>query len=54
MLTEWMEEADVQTTDVYDEITYENVREYLAPEVQETLAVIDEQEAALEQAQAKQ
>ena len=52
LLAKWMKEADVQTTDVYDEITYENVREYLAPEVQETLAVIDEQEAALEQAQA--
>ena len=52
MLTEWMEEADVQTTEACGEITYENVREYLAPEVQETLAVIDEQEAALEQAQA--
>ena len=46
LLAQWMEEADVQTTDVYDEITNENVRDYLPAEVQEIL----NQEDAIEQA----
>ena len=39
-------EADVQTTDVYDEITNQNVRDYLPAEVQEVL----NQQDAIEQA----
>ena len=46
LLAQWMEEADVQTTDVYHEITNENVRDYLPAEVQEIL----NQEDAIEQA----
>ncbi|HIX91211.1 MAG TPA: peptidylprolyl isomerase [Candidatus Agathobaculum pullicola] len=41
LLTQWMEEADVQTTEVYDEITYQNVRDYLPAEVQEVLNTQD-------------
>lgn len=41
LLTQWMEEADVQTTEVYDEITYQNVREYLPADVQEILNAQD-------------
>lgn len=41
LLTQWMEEADVQTTEVYDQITYQNVREYLPTEVQELLNAQD-------------
>lgn len=33
LLTQWIEAADVETTDVYDEITYENVADYLSDEV---------------------
>ena len=46
LLAQWMEEADVQTTDTYDQITNENVRDYLPAEVQEIL----NQEDAIEQA----
>ena len=48
LLTQWMEEADVQTTDTYDEITYQNVYDYLPAEVQERLAAAeaDEEQAA--------
>lgn len=41
LLTQWMQEADVQTTDVYDEITYQNVRDYVPAEVQEILNAQD-------------
>lgn len=41
LLTQWMEEADVQTTEVYDEITYQNVREYLPADVQDILNAQD-------------
>lgn len=48
LLSQWMEEADVQTTDTYDEITYQNVYDYLPAEVQERLAAAeaDEEQAA--------
>lgn len=41
LLTRWMQEADVQTTETYDEITYQNVRDYLPAEVQEILNAED-------------
>lgn len=41
LLTQWMQEADVQTTETYDEITYQNVRDYLPAEVQEILNAED-------------
>lgn len=41
LLTQWMGEADVQTTEVYDEITYQNVREYLPADVQDILNAQD-------------
>lgn len=41
LLTQWMQEADVQTTETYDEITYQNVREYLPTEVQQILNAQD-------------
>mgnify|MGYP001624129872 CR=1 FL=1 len=41
LLTQWMQEADVQTTETYDEITYQNVRDYLPAEVQEILNAQD-------------
>lgn len=41
LLTQWMQEADVQTTETYDEITYQNVREYLPADVQEVLNAQD-------------
>lgn len=47
LLTQWMEEADVQTTEVYDEITYQNVREYLPTDVQE---ILNAQDAASDEA----
>lgn len=47
LLTQWMEEADVQTTEVYDEITYQNVREYLPADVQD---ILNAQDAASEEA----
>ena len=47
LLTQWMEEADVQTTKVYDEITYQNVREYLPADVQD---ILNAQDAASEEA----
>lgn len=47
LLTQWMEEADVQTTEVYDEITYQNVREYLPADVQE---ILNAQDAASDEA----
>ena len=49
LLQQWMSEADVQTTEVYDEITGENVRDYLPAEVQE---VLNEQDAIEQAAQA--
>ena len=49
LLQQWMSEADVQTTEVYDEITYQNVRDYLPAEVQE---VLNEQDAIEQAAQA--
>ena len=48
LLQEWMDEADVQTTEVYDEITNENVRDYLPAEVQ---AILDEEDAVEQAAQ---
>lgn len=41
LLTQWMQEADVQTTETHDEITYQNVRDYLPAEVQEILNAED-------------
>lgn len=41
LLTQWMQEADVQTTETYDEITYQNVRDYLPAAVQEILNAQD-------------
>lgn len=41
LLTQWMQEADVQTTETYDEITYQNVRDYLPADVQEILNAAD-------------
>lgn len=34
LLQQWMDEADVETTDAYDNITYENVYDYLPKDVQ--------------------
>ena len=41
LLTQWMQEADVQTTETFDEITYQNVRDYVPAEVQEILNAQD-------------
>ena len=41
LLTQWMQEADVQTTDVYDKITYQNVRDYVYADVKGVLDAID-------------
>lgn len=43
LLNQWMQEADVQTTEVFDEITYQNVRDYLYADVK---TVLDAQDAA--------
>nr|WP_297274253.1 peptidylprolyl isomerase [uncultured Agathobaculum sp.] len=50
LLTQWMQEADVQTTETYDEITYQNVREYLPADVQE---VLNAQDAATDETAAE-
>ena len=34
LLQQWMDEADVETTDLYDTITYENVYDYLPQDLQ--------------------
>ena len=41
LLTQWMQEADVQTTETFDEITYQNVRDYVPAEVKEILNAQD-------------
>ena len=48
LVQQWMDEADVQTTDVYNEVTYENVHDYLPADVQEILNAAEaaEQDAA--------
>lgn len=48
LVQQWMDEADVQTTDVYDEVTYQNVHDYLPADVQEILNAAEaaEQDAA--------
>ncbi len=33
LLTQWIDEAQVETTDTYDEITYQNVSDYLSDDV---------------------
>lgn len=43
LLDQWMQEAEVQTTEVFDEITYQNVRDYVYADVK---AVLDAQDAA--------
>lgn len=48
LLNEWMEQAQVETTAVYDEITYDNVRDYLPESVQ---AILDEEDAIAQAAQ---
>ena len=34
LLQQWMDEAQVETTDLYSTITYENVYDYLPQDVQ--------------------
>ena len=51
LLAQWMEEADVQTTDVFDQITYENVTDYLPAEVKDAIAESQATEQALQQVQ---
>lgn len=46
LLSQWMQEADVQTTETYDEITYQNVRDYLPADVQQILNETDAADAA--------
>ncbi|MDY3619229.1 peptidylprolyl isomerase [Agathobaculum sp.] len=36
LLTKWMTEADVQTTETFDEITYQNVKDYAPADLAET------------------
>ena len=53
LFTEWLDGADVQTTDTYDQITWENVQDYLPAEVQDTLtaaaATTEQSEQAAEE-----
>ena len=54
LLSQWIDEADVQTTDTFDEITYQNVTEYLSDEVKNVLsndAADDDGDAQTEDAQ---
>jgi parvulin-like peptidyl-prolyl isomerase len=37
MMQQWIDEADIQTTDAYDEITYNNTKDYLPADVQAVL-----------------
>ena len=37
MMQQWIDEADIQTTDAYDEITYDNTKDYLPADVQTVL-----------------
>ena len=37
MMQQWIDEADIQTTDAYDEITYDNTKDYLPADVQAVL-----------------
>ena len=46
LLTQWMQEADVQTTETFDEITYQNVRDYLYADVKSVLDAMDAANAA--------
>lgn len=48
LLNEWMEQAQVETTAAYEEITYDNVRDYLPASVQ---AILDEEDAIAQAAQ---
>ena len=41
LMNQWIKEADVQTTEVFDQITYQNLREYLPADVQARLAAFD-------------
>lgn len=50
LLTQWMQEADVQTTETYDEITYQNVRDYLYADVKSVLEAQDAANAAAQDA----
>ena len=36
-MQQWIDEADIQTTDAYDEITYNNTKDYLPADVQAVL-----------------
>ena len=37
MMQQWIDEADIQTTEAYDEITYNNTKDYLPADVQAVL-----------------
>lgn len=37
MMQQWIDEADIQTTEAYDEITYDNTKDYLPADVQTVL-----------------
>ena len=37
MMQQWIDEADIKTTDAYDEITYDNTKDYLPADVQTVL-----------------
>lgn len=37
MMQQWIDEADIQTTDAYDKITYDNTKDYLPADVQTVL-----------------
>ena len=56
LLQQWMDEADVETTDLYDTITYENVYDYLPQDVQSiaTRPGSDSEQSDAEQSDADQ
>ena len=37
MMQQWINEADIQTTEAYDKITYDNTKDYLPADVQTVL-----------------
>ena len=37
MMQQWIDEADIQTTEAYNEITYDNTKDYLSADVQTVL-----------------
>lgn len=56
LLQQWMDEADVETTDLYDTITYENVYDYLPQDLQSlaTRPGSDSEQSDAEQSDADQ